>query len=67
MIEDLTKEEKKAIRSMIRLAKNWPKTLSLIHHGDGIGISIKHIADLGDDPANAQELAWVNIKSDSCA
>ncbi len=63
----ITHDERLAIASLERLARRWPKTLCLIKHGDSTGISVKHVADCGDDPGNAHSLAIIEIKSDACA
>lgn len=62
-----TPDENRAIAALQKVAKIWPKTLILIKHGDSCTIEVKHVADHPDDPAMAESLASVAIRSDACA
>ncbi len=64
MRADITPEEAKAIAALRRLAKTWPKSLTLVASNF---LSVKHSADLMGDAGEAEVLAPISIPVTSCA
>ena len=59
--------EKRAIALLQKVAKIWPASLVLVHHGDGFGLKVKRAADCPNDRAEAVALAQIDIPTEACA
>lgn len=63
MSRDLTDDEAKAIASLERLAKRWPKTLRLVSmSGDLAVVHTKDDRFLSDDSLERQEAVLADIR-----
>jgi hypothetical protein len=60
--EQLTPEEKKAIRALQRLGERWPKSLLLF--AGGTGISIRKPADCGGTGSDTEVAYVLGIRCD---
>lgn len=62
-----TDDEFEAVAALRKVARNWPASLCLIHHGDSFGLQVKRVDECKDDPAEARSLATVKIRTESVA
>jgi|GEM_PF-6418226 len=63
----ITKEEQSAINALVKLAAKWPKTLTLVHHGDSAGLHVKKCDQYNDNLADIETVVRILIPAGSCA
>ena len=62
----LSKIEAAAIEALQQVARRWPKTLILVHHGDSGGLAVKRVTASADIAA-VPTIAHIKIRAEACA